>query len=199
MKLLIISLLLSVTSFAKDYSEARWGINYSKGVSTKPFRSGEGFWFPFPGPGGHVNYVQMRDRIRLPRNARAVTVVCRITGSPDLTFSADTGGPEDVGNEPPSVRVMLQSNLYAVPHGRWWSRQGIELALGVHVLRVPLRPGYWSNVLGGLGENHRKKFRQHLRRPQTIGFTFGGGLDFGHGVFRTRGHGDFRLLSYRVR
>lgn len=181
-----------------EYADKQWRFQYKRGMSARPFKSGKGFWFHFPGPTGAVSYVVCAIDEVLDRRQRTVIMTCRIETSDDYEFDEDTMG-DDPGTMPPSVRVMLFEDINRPVGGRWWALQGIELRPGTHSITVPIAPFWWGNEIGQRGDTEPDMFRATLRRPLQMAITFGGGNDYGHGVRMARGSATFRLLRLTVR
>lgn len=181
-----------------EYADKQWRFQYKLGVPARPFKSGKGWWFNFPGPTGYVSYVACAIDEVLDRRQRTVIMTCQIETSNDYEFDEDTGG-DDPGGLPPAVRVMLFEDIDRNPGGRWWTIQGIELRPGVHTMTVPIAPYWWGNVAGQRGDDEPAMFRDTLKRRLQMAITFGGGNDYGHGVRMARGSATFRLLRLAVR
>lgn len=181
-----------------EYADKQWRFQYKLGVPARPFKSGKGWWFNFPGPAGAVSYAACSIDEVLDRRQRTVIMACQIETSEDYEFDEDTMG-DDPGTMPPSVRVMLFENINRPVGGRWWSLQGIELRPGTHTLTVPITPSLWANEIGHRGDTEPAMFRAMLKRRLQMAITFGGGNDYGHGVRMARGSATFRLLRLAVR
>lgn len=151
-----------------------------------------GISFPIPDNPGYVSYVLTREFF--PVNFRVLTMKFRITGSAGVTFSDDVR-EVDGGTTPPSVRFLLYRNHNL---GRWWSVEGVPLALGTHRLSVDLSPENWGGVYGNNGakNNAFTKFAKGQNKIGVrVGFSFGGGFDYGHGVRVSKGHAKFHLVE----
>jgi hypothetical protein len=81
--------------------------------------------------------------------------------------------------------------------GRYWSNPvGITMINGTFTLNIPLNEGNWTNVDGGFNEDGFKKLLQNMG---NVGFTFGGGCFFGHGVSVSGGEAKFYVTSFTIK
>jgi len=112
--------------------------------------------------------------------------------------------PENTCDFPAHGRFYIQDHRGISPNelGRWWSNPlAIKLEQGESDLEVPLEPIEWTSVYGKRGDfspETIKKFRDVLSNPAEIGFTFGGGCFFGHGVRTVNGKARFILRSMEL-
>ncbi len=138
------------------------------------------------------------------------TIDITTTGNP--VFLYDTQ-PDNTGNTPASVRFFVQvlenrhppPYILLDPNARWWSNPvALELQNtgGQVVLAVPIDPSQWSNVQGQMGNqdtNTLAGFQSAMQTHDAIGFTFGGGSYFGHGVgLAAGGTARFTLSDLRI-
>jgi hypothetical protein len=85
---------------------------------------------------------------------------------------------------------------------RWFSLSGVKLEEGSVDLTVPLSPDRWGSVFGKRGDHDgtaKSGFQQALQDLGNVGFVFGGGCFYGHGVNVTGGSARFRTTEYSVR
>ncbi len=128
-------------------------------------------------------------------------------------FAIETEGPVEFDHKtepfntsdfPAHVRFYFQDAGGISPNelGRWWSNQkAVKLEQGEFELEVPLTPNQWSSVYGKSGdfsEETKKRFYRTIETPAEIGFTFGGGSFYGHGVRTKNGKARFILRSLDV-
>jgi hypothetical protein len=130
----------------------------------------------------------------------------------NAVFLYDTE-PGNTCNTPATVRFFVQvlENKNPPPyimideHARWWSNP-VALVLqdtgGPVVLTAPIDPAQWSNVSGHKGDFNADTlagFNSAMQDHNGIGFTFGGGCFFGHGVgLAAGGTARFTLSDLRV-
>lgn len=173
-----------------NYAKQGWQAEYSKRVSLRHLDDG-GFRFAIPAAPGHVNYVMTREFYPLS-GIRTLTLRFRIAGSESMEFTEDVG-ENDPGTMLPSVGVVLSK---ATQDGRWFSRHRIALAKGSHGARLVLdEPDEWGGVWGENGTQGDRFARFRLGHAQ-IGFAFGGGNDYGHGVRMRKGRARFVLETF---
>jgi hypothetical protein len=157
--------------------------------------------FPVLGSGRSVGYVtQARPFSYLEGSAL------------EARFSIATEGPVvfdhyteaiNTSDFPAHVRFLLQNGPISWDmNGRWWSNPiAVKLEPGSFTLRVPLDPSQWSNVSGQKGDfdaSTRAGFARVLANTSELGFTFGGGFFFGHGVRVSGGKARFILTGFDV-
>lgn len=201
---LILALLLAYPASADVPLEpSKWRIQFSEGVPSrpKPLDDGsEGAWFfKFPGKKGHVNYVVVPYRQSLESKVIRMTVrIDMLEGDPRFKYLDHSSSCP----APANVRPYVRSGDMSDEFGRWWSNPiNIELQEGFYSIEVPVRPDMWSSVYGKFGDlnqNTLREWRQAMRNPRQVGFTFGGGCFFGHGVRVVKGKARFVLIDYSV-
>jgi hypothetical protein len=185
---------------------ARWNIQHSTGVPLHPSPNpGGGWYFDFPGPFGSVNYVTTSVIISAKESVRAVI---QITATPDAVFDWRTN-PNNTCDHPAHVRLFLQragDDLRAAKEFyRWWSKEvAVHLDDGTNAnLSVSLAdPAQWSSVFGKRGNDSSiatTGFRDAIANLAAVGFTFGGGCFYGHGVRMSAGTARFIATEYMVR
>jgi hypothetical protein len=179
----------------------RWVVAYSRG--TKLVQVPRGAWyFDFPAPPDHVNYLMVPYHARAPHKFLSLTVkITTLSGNPVFN-SRETC----VGGMSANVRPMIQrqgDNMIS-EFGRWWSNpEHFELkpTNGNVTITVPLTPNHWSSVYGKFGNYNSttlSEFKKTLRAIQRVGLTFGGGCAFGHGINVSGGKARFELIDYRI-
>lgn len=140
----------------------------------------------------------------------SATITINTTGNPVFLFDTQ---PDNNGNTPASVRFFVQvlenrnppPYVMIDPNARWWSNP-VALVLqntgGQVILSAPIDPSQWSNV-SGLPGNYDSDtlagFNSAMQTHDSIGFTFGGGSFFGHGVgLAAGGTARFTLSDFRI-
>jgi hypothetical protein len=85
---------------------------------------------------------------------------------------------------------------------RWWSNPiAYELAAGSSTLNASLIADQWVSVLGKIGNSSQSAtdgFNTALQNVENVGFTFGGGCFYGHGVNVSNGTARFTLIGYSI-
>jgi hypothetical protein len=81
---------------------------------------------------------------------------------------------------------------------RWWATfaSTMPITAGEHEISVPLS-GRWTAVQTSDALSNPKGFQDAVRQADRVGFTFGGGDGYGHGVYAT-GPARFVVLDFRV-
>jgi hypothetical protein len=139
-----------------------------------------------------------------------------ISGSLSTTFTlTNTGAPVYVYSFPwesnpcvfpAHVRLWFARTGWekgSRPSYRWWSNPSaytLVAAGNTVTLTVALNPALWSDVNGQFGNAIPSDFAAALNDVSSIGFSFGGGCFFGHGVAVQAGTGTstFTVNEYKV-
>ena len=157
--------------------------------------------FPTVASGRNVGYVMEAMPFRYIAGSALEARFTLVTEGP-VVFDHRTA-PNNTSDFPAHVRFLLQNGPISLDaHGRWWSNPiAVKLQPGSFTLRVPLDPGQWSNVWGQVGDlddSTRAGFAHVLANISEMGFTFGGGFFFGHGVRVSGGSARFILTGFDV-
>jgi len=158
----------------------------------------DGAWgFEFP-TAGSVHYVILPINRPLEGTLR---LVASIEASADAAFVPTDPGAGD-GPYKPGMNLYFQrrgDDLTArMPHHRWWSISRLVLAPGTFTLEVPLQPDFWSSVFSANGASVLAEYNAARAECLNVGFTFGGGSNYGHGVHLTAGSARFRLKEFSI-
>jgi hypothetical protein len=176
-----------------------WFFVFGRNMPTRPVSNGQGGWmFDFPKMGqGILSYLMHPTRGGRPEGSE-ISARVEIVTEGDVIFDHYTE-PNNTSPYPAHARFMIQRMPYLTEdeNDRWWSRLiAIKLEKGTHEIRVPIDPAYWSNVYGKIGNSSPQAlrgFRRALKETDQIGFTFGGGNFYGHGVRVKNGTATFIL------
>jgi hypothetical protein len=184
---------------------AAWNILYSRSMPAHPQAINGGWYFDFPSCSGSnacsVHYVTMPVNLSASATVRAVFRIAT-TGAPVFYYKLQA---DNMCDYPAHVRYILQrrgdglsvkSEFY-----RWFSSSGFQLEAGSADLTVSLRPEQWVSVFGKRGdynESTRTEFHQALQDLGSVGFVFGGGCFYGHGVNVIGGSARFLATEYFV-
>jgi hypothetical protein len=183
-----------------------WNILYSRMMPAHPTPLEGGWYFDFPSCDGSsvcsVNYVTVPVNLTATESVRAIVQVAT-SGSPVFHYKLSA---RNSCESPAHVRFILQrkgDDLTAKSEfHRWFSSSGVKLEEGSADLTVPLAPDLWVSVFGKRG-NHDdvagSGFRQALQSLGNVGFVFGGGCFYGHGVNVTGGSARFLVTKYHVK
>jgi hypothetical protein len=170
--------------------------NYSVNMPLRPSpREGGGWFFNIPHPNadaGHVHYLTFRHG-SLSGKSR---IVLR------YRLEMDEGVRLVPAKEPATTHYQPMLTMYFQRRGdnwsgtgkfeayRWWATFATvtpipqALPTGEHELSVPL-DGRWTAVQTSSATSNPQGFRAAIRDAERVGFTFGGGDGFGHGVYAT--------------
>ena len=185
---------------------AAWNIRYSPSMPAHPSAVDGGWYFDFPSCNGtnacSVNYVMVPVGLSASTSVRAVFQIAT-TGAPTFHYKLQADNTCDY---PAHVRFILQrsgddltakSEFY-----RWFSLSGFKLEEGSADLTVPLSPDQWVSVFGKRGnynESARTGFQQALGNLGNVGFVYGGGCFYGHGVNVIGGSARFLVTEYSMK
>jgi len=170
------------------------GKNYSHNVPLTPTPEVTfGFHIDFP-PSDGVHYVTrhygslsgktkitMRYRIEMDEGVKIV--------------------PSTAPNSPsigPVIYFQRNNDNWHSDGWRWWAtfNAPIPITAGEFVLSVPL-DGAWTSVESKTAANNIGEFADAKMYADRIGFTFGGGTGYGHGVYAT-GKARIVVTDFRV-
>lgn len=181
-----------------------WDVRYSTRVGPIT-QEGAGWQFAFPGPGGHVHYVMHTARMH---GSRGVVSDIEVTGNPGDWNRNPVKDPKNTCAAPASVRIMVQrrgddlSGKNGKQYYRWWNVNEYALGVGKTRLNADLtRPQDWISVFGERGDASkasRKGFAEALKDIGSIGYTFGGGCFYGHGVALKSGSAVFHARTFNL-
>lgn len=180
---------------------ADWRLLYGPGMPKHPAPNGNGWEFDFPiytrgedETFRSVNYVTTKKFGRL-KVGQTLTVNFIIEASPGVVWEYRKNLDDvNTGPRPANLRFFFQKGL----NGRWWSNP-VSYDCGPTtrgLLIAPLQAASWSDVRGRMGDQAEKAFRSAVKGADQIGFTFGGGSFFGHGVWISKGSAKFILKDY---
>ena len=184
------------------------GRNYSVNMPLNPSaHPGGGWYFDIPYPtaeAGHVHYVTFKHG--------SLTGKSRIVMRYRLEM--DDGVRLVPTKEPATTHYQPLLTMYFQRRGddwsgrgkfeayRWWATFATvspiprALPTGEHELSVPL-DGLWTAVVSSTATTNPKGFRDAVRDAERVGFTFGGGDGYGHGVYAT-GPARFIVTHFEV-
>jgi hypothetical protein len=185
-----------------------WSILYSPGMPPHPTpQRGGGWYFDFPsGSNSSVNYVLAAVNIAGSSSVRASLSVTT-TGKVVFVYNIQ---PDNTCINPARVRFLLQekgddlSGTNGKQYFRWWSNSvAYELVPGSAELSASLTDlSQWTSVFGEKANASAAAmagFKQAMARLGNVGFAFGGGCFYGHGVRASGGTARFALTRYEVK
>jgi hypothetical protein len=183
-----------------------WNILYSPSMPPHPNAVHGAWYFDFPSCRGtnvcSIHYVTVPVNLSASKLVRAAFQIST-TGTPTFQYKLQA---DNTCEYPAHVRYILQrkgddlsanSELY-----RWFSLSGVKLEQMSADLIVPLLPEQWVSVFGKRGdydESTRNEFHRTLQSLGNVGFVYGGGCFYGHGVNVTGGSARFIATKYSVK
>lgn len=185
-----------IQGYSGDWMDPNaWVILYSPGMPNRPAPiapRGWGFDFPVRPPGGSMNMIVLGLGKQI---SGTLSMDVEIQTTDDVEFAAADPAPEGQG-APCSVGFYLQRRNATMgadtPHHRWWGKPRLTLAQGRNLVAVKLAPtDDWSSVFGASATSVPHEFNAALAECDRLGLTFGGGFNFGHGVYLKRGAARF--------
>jgi len=192
-----------ITRISMDSDD--WHFLFGRGMPPHPTAHGPNQWlFAFPAieSRGVLSYL-MHPTPRGRIEASALYAKIEIVTDGPVEFDHYTES-HNTSAFPAHARFMIQRKDQLTTHefDRWWSREiAVKLEAGVHEMRVPITPELWSSVYGKVGNSSEaalEGFYRALKETDQIGFTFGGGNYFGHGVRVKNGTATFILREMRL-
>jgi hypothetical protein len=186
-----------------------WSILYSPGMPPHPVpQQGGGWYFDFPTAPGSVNYVLAAVNGAVAAS-RAVNATISISAIGTPIFDYDFG-PDNNCVVSAHVRLLLQqkgddfSGKNGKQYFRWWSNAvAHRLAPGSANLRAALTDfSQWTSVFGEKANASAAAaagYKQALANLGNVGFSFGGGCFYGHGVSVSGGSARFAITSYTLK
>ena len=184
-----------------------WSIPYSPGMPPHPTpRTGGGWYFNFPTNPNSVHYVLAAVNMVASSYVDA-SILVTTAGAPVFVYGLQ---PDNTCNYPAHVRFLLQesgdnlSGTNGKEYFRWWSNSvAYKLAPGRANLRARLTDlSQWTSVLGEKANASAAAaagFRQAMANLGNVGFSFGGGCFYGHGVRVSDGDARFAVTSYSLK
>jgi hypothetical protein len=190
-----------------------WNIQYSPGMPAHPVSVNGGWYFDFPPPqcgaAGvcSVHYVTTPVKLSIRPDAQVEAILqISTTGAPVFNYRLN---PNNTCDYPAHARLYLQrtgddlSGQGEYEFYRWFSHEvAYRLEPGTAHLAAALTPAQWTSVFGKKGDYDvaaATGFVQALRLLGRVGFVFGGGCFYGHGVNVSGGTARFALILYSIR
>ena len=184
-----------------------WSILYSPGMPPHPTpRTGGGWYFNFPTDPNSVHYVLAAVNMAATSYVDA-DIIVTTTGTPAFVYALQ---PDNSCAYPAHVRFLLQENgddlsgTNGKQYFRWWSNSvAYKLASGRANLTALLTDlSQWTSVLGERANASTAAaagFRQAMANLGNVGFAFGGGCFYGHGVRVSGGSARFAVTGYSLK
>ena len=183
-----------------------WVILYSPGMPAHPSPQETGGWFfDFPSAPGSVHYVTAAVDMTASKSVSA-RIAVTTSGTPTFEYALDANNTCII---PAHVRFLLQekgddlTGAGGKQYYRWWSiNAAYELASGSTTLTAQISDlSQWLSVFGERADASaaaRAGFKQAMSNLGAVGFSFGGGCFYGHGVRASGGGAGFAVTGYSV-
>lgn len=170
------------------------GTNYSVGMPLNPTQTADGWAFDFPLAPGSVHYVTfpygslsgkthivMRYRVEADPSVRFFPVCCAQLQS--------------LG---PTIYFQKSGDNWNTDGMRWWATFSppTPVRAGEYELDIPL-DGAWTSVVTMSAASNPNEFAAAKMNAGRVGFTFGGGDGYGHGVYAD-GQARFVVTSFKI-
>jgi len=170
------------------------GRNYSRGMPLNPTQTPDGWAFDFPLDTGTVGYVTLRHGSLA--NKAHILMRYRIEMDPGVVIH-----PLCCAQLPsigPTLYFQQQGDDWQTDGKRWWATfaRVTPIEAGEFEVDIPLN-GAWTSVQTMTAASNPQQFANAKANADRIGFTFGGGDGYGHGVYAT-GRARFVLTSFKV-
>jgi len=174
----------------------QWQIRESTGMPAAPTMTGLSTWYlDIPSAPSSVNYVTQATGTALVGETLTVTFNVVATNAAYGLADTTTYGPAQ-------IHLFLQrggDNMTGVgemQYYRWWCGTGVYILPAASsqtvTISCPLTYTSWTSVYGAQSST---EFQAALTNLQWVGFTFGGGNGWGHGVYMQSGSARFYLQS----
>lgn len=170
------------------------GKNYSIGMPLNPTQTTDGWAFDFPLAPGSVHYVTF------PYGSLAgkthIVMHYRIEADPSVQFF-----PVCCANLPsigPTMFIQENGDDWNTDGMRWWAtfNSPTPIKPGDYQMDIPL-DGAWTSVFTMTAASNPQQFATAKLNAARVGFTFGGGDGYGHGVY-ANGIARFVVTSFVI-
>jgi hypothetical protein len=182
-----------------------WTFEYSPNMPKHPRASGNGWQFDFPTERG-VGYLTTAQKPASASESIRATIAIDTVGNPFFEYRTEAA---NTCVAPATVRLYFQrrgdnmSGSGTYEYYRWWSNPvAYQLGSGgVELVGNLADASLWTSVYGRSGAENEPAFRAALADLGAVGFTFGGGCFFGHGVYVEPGTGQavFNATEFTIR
>lgn len=206
---LLLATPVAAQSWQPNMSPGAWDWLYSVGEPAHPAGSPLAGWdavlpqyagsWPCPGSCPVAGYLMTGTPEAIPTPAYYLVATGQMTfsGNPVIHYNLEPGNN---GTTPANMRFMVEVvNDNLGDGGRWWSNPvTVNFVPGWFQIEVQIAARNWSGVYGEFANSSpaaRAAWLNTLAHPGRLGFTFGGGSFFGHGVNVSGGNVDINLTS----
>jgi hypothetical protein len=170
------------------------GQNYSGGMPLSPTQTSDGWAFDFPLSPGSVHYVTFHYGSLAGKTH--IVIHYRIDADPNVQlFPVCCAQLAPIG---PTLYFQQKGDDWSTDGLRWWAtfNSPTPMKAGDYTMDVPL-DGAWTSVETMTAANSPAQFSTAKQNADRVGFTFGGGDGYGHGVY-ANGTARFVLESFTI-
>jgi hypothetical protein len=170
------------------------GKNYSIGMPLRPMQTADGWAFDFPLTPGSVHYVTSRYGSLAGKSH--IVMRYRIEADANTQFAPPCcPGFLSIG---PTMYFQQRGDDWNTDGKRWWAtfKTTMPIKPGEYELDIPL-DGPWTSVFSMSAAKNPQQFMTAKMYADRVGFTFGGGDGYGHGVYAT-GQARFVVTSFVI-
>lgn len=170
------------------------GKNYSSGMPLSPAQSSDGWVFDFPLYPGSVHYVTRHFGSLAGKSH--IVIKYRVEG--DAAVQIFPYCCAQLSSMGPTLYFQQAGDDWNTDGKRWWAtfNSPFPIQVGTYTLDIPL-DGKWTSVNTMTAEKNPSQFATAKQNADRVGFTFGGGDGYGHGVY-TNGPARFVLESFVI-
>lgn len=186
---------------APDPAPPGWWIYFSEGVTLEQTPDGSPT-FLLPSAPGFVSYFTKSWSGTTGGTATATIAQVVESGTP----VGQVYQPDCVNGNGPAATFYLQATTPPnatdddAQYLRWWTRAEYAVIYqSVQTIHATFDPRQWSSVFGRFGDSSPRAtelFWWTVNHGGRIGFTFGGGCSFGHGVYVSGGSLRFTVTQF---
>jgi hypothetical protein len=169
------------------------GRNYSTGMPLRPTQVSDGWAFDFP-TWGSVHYVTF------PYGSLSgkTHIVIKYRVEADETVQFFPVCCPQLPSQGPTLYFQQRGDDWETDGKRWWATFSTPTPIkaGEFQLDVPLN-GPWTSVMTMTAASNPSQFQNAKANAERVGFTFGGGDGYGHGVY-VNGPARFVVTSFTI-
>jgi len=180
----------------------KWRALYGSGTALNPTQISPTQWeFRFPTISeGQLHYLLLQAGGRIRKQFLQANL--KISGSPEVEFDYKTE-KQNTCTYPAHARFMIRRGAsLSFAQDRWWANPiAFRLEPGEAHLKVAIDPTQWTTVDGSRGSDSPEtliNFWRTMNDVSEIGFTFGGGCFFGHGVRTINGEATLEVSDFEL-
>jgi hypothetical protein len=170
------------------------GRNYSVGMPLNPTQTSDGWAFDFPLSPNSVHYVTYP----FGSLAGKTHIVMHYRVEVDPTVQLFPVCCAQLPSMGPTVYFQEKGDDWNTDGERWWAtfNSPFPIQPGEYDMDIPL-DGAWTSVLTMTAASNPQQFATAKLNADRVGFTFGGGDGYGHGVY-ANGTARFVLTSFKI-